>query len=44
MLRNIRIGQRSVLFFGLLGLITLLLGLLVGQLNKPSVMPVEELG
>src|SRR5690606_6167801 len=37
MLRNIRIGQRSVLFFGLLGLITLLLGLFaVGQLNTLS--------
>src|SRR5690606_27256395 len=37
-------GQRSVLFFGLLGLITLLLGLFaVGQLNTLS-HSVEELG
>ena len=44
MLRNIRIGQRSVLFFGLLGLITLLLGLFaVGQLNTLS-HAAEELG
>ncbi len=44
MLRNIRIGQRSVLFFGLLGLITLLLGLFaVGQITGLS-KSVEEIG
>ncbi|UXD88504.1 methyl-accepting chemotaxis protein [Thalassolituus hydrocarboniclasticus] len=44
MLRSIRIARRSVLFFGLLGLITLLLGLFaISQLNNLNTR-VNELG